>query len=144
MWCIVVALPECIISACVFLSYHTAYMNYLSFGTAVIEVGNNLHLILPEGAFPLSATSSSSPVTSVLTPVSPVHMSSVSVKQTYHPAAVTPLQRYRATAPLLIPAPIRKPMLTSAAAHSSPAASTQPAAHAAADKVRLEINLHLV
>ncbi|GAA6218681.1 RNA exonuclease 1 homolog [Lates japonicus] len=112
----------------------SAYMNYLSFGTAVIEVGNNLHLILPEGTFPLSATSSSSPVTSVLTPVSPVHMSSVGVKQTYHPAAVTPLQRYRATAPLLIPAPIRKPMLTSAAAHSSPAASTQPAAHAAADK----------
>ncbi|XP_069562676.1 RNA exonuclease 1 homolog [Brachyistius frenatus] len=41
-----------------------ACLNYISLGTAVIEVGNNLHLILPDGAFPLPVTSTSSPVTS--------------------------------------------------------------------------------
>ncbi|XP_040010717.1 RNA exonuclease 1 homolog isoform X2 [Xiphias gladius] len=114
-----------------------AYMNYLPLGTAVIEVGHNLHLILPEGTFPLPVTSSSGPVTSMLTPVSQMHTSStVGVKQTYHQAALTPVQRYRTTAPVLIPAPTRKPSLTSASAHSSPAASTtpQPAFHAAAAK----------
>ncbi|KAJ4942564.1 hypothetical protein JOQ06_012418 [Pogonophryne albipinna] len=80
------------------------YMNYISLGTAVIGVGNNLHLILPEGTFPLPVTS------------------------------ITPMQRYRTTAPVLIPAPARKPSLTSAfaATLSSPAASTtsQTAVHA--------------
>ncbi|XP_045890880.1 RNA exonuclease 1 homolog isoform X2 [Micropterus dolomieu] len=105
-----------------------AYINYVPLGTAVIEVGNNLHLILPEGAFPLPVTSSSSQVTSVLTPISQVHMSTVAVKQIYHPPSVTPLQRYRTTAPVLIPAPARKPSLTSAfaLAHSNPAVSTTP------------------
>ncbi|XP_008416192.1 RNA exonuclease 1 homolog isoform X4 [Poecilia reticulata] len=45
-----------------------AYLNCVPLGTAVIEVGSDLHLILPQGHFPLSATSSSSPVSSVLTP----------------------------------------------------------------------------
>ncbi|XP_044051335.1 RNA exonuclease 1 homolog isoform X3 [Siniperca chuatsi] len=110
-----------------------AYYNYIPLGPAVIEVGNNLHLILPEGTFPLPVTSSSSQVTSVLTPISQVHMNAVAVKQTYHSPAVTPVQRYRTTAPVLIPAPARKPSLTSAfaLAHSNPAVSTpQAAVHA--------------
>ncbi|XP_022621009.1 RNA exonuclease 1 homolog isoform X1 [Seriola dumerili] len=113
-----------------------AYMNYLSLGTAVIEVGNNLHLILPEGTFPLPVTSSCSSIASVLTPVSQVHTSTVGMKQTYHPAVVSSLQKYRTTAPVLIPAPTRKPLLISALTHLSPASSTtpQPAGHAAAVK----------
>ncbi|XP_037632608.1 RNA exonuclease 1 homolog isoform X3 [Sebastes umbrosus] len=101
-------------------------LNYISLRTAVIGADNNLHYILPEGMFPLPVTSSSSQVTSVLTPISQVHTSSVAVRQMYHPIAVTPVQRYRTTAPVLIPAPARKPSLTSAfaSAHSSPAASS--------------------
>ncbi|XP_033973498.1 uncharacterized protein zgc:152968 isoform X6 [Trematomus bernacchii] len=108
------------------------YMNYISLGTAVIGVGNNLHLILPEGTFPLPVTSSQ--VTSVLTPISHLPTSYGAVRQMYHLPAVTPMQRYRTTAPVLIPAPARKPSLTSAfaATLSSPAASTtsQTAVHA--------------
>ncbi|XP_063754369.1 RNA exonuclease 1 homolog isoform X2 [Eleginops maclovinus] len=102
------------------------YMNYISLGTAVIGVGNNLHLILPEGTFPLPVTSSSGQVTSVLTPISQVPTSTVAVRQMYPLPVVTPMQRYRTTAPVLIPAPARKPSLTSAfaAAHSSPTTST--------------------
>ncbi|XP_034396655.1 RNA exonuclease 1 homolog [Cyclopterus lumpus] len=107
-----------------------AHMNYISLGTAVIGADNNLHLILPEGIFPLPGTSSSSQVTSVLTPISQVHTSTLAVRQMYHPAAVMPLQRYRTTAPVLIPAPARKPSLASAFAssHSSPAAFAAPQA----------------
>ncbi|XP_039658735.1 RNA exonuclease 1 homolog isoform X3 [Perca fluviatilis] len=107
-----------------------AYMNYVSLGTAVIGVGNNLHFILPEGTFPLPVTSSSSQVTSVLTPLSQVYPSTAAVRQMCHPPAVTPVQRYRTTAPVLIPAPARKPSLNSAfsSAHSSPAVSTTPLA----------------
>ncbi|KAM6930971.1 uncharacterized protein FYW49_002896 [Xenentodon cancila] len=48
------------------------YLNYIPVGTAVIEVGNNLHLILPQGAFPLSvAPSTSSPVPPVFSPPVP-------------------------------------------------------------------------
>uniref|UniRef100_A0A3B4ZP67 Uncharacterized LOC103375798 n=1 Tax=Stegastes partitus TaxID=144197 RepID=A0A3B4ZP67_9TELE len=114
-----VSLPECIISACTFLSHPAGYLNYVPLGTAVIEVGNNLHLILPEGAFPLPVTSSPSPPTTVLTPVSRVHPSAFTVKQTYHPPAATPVQRYHSTAPVLIPAPARKPSLTPAFASAS-------------------------
>lgn len=113
---------------CAFVLCFTAYMNYIPLGTAVIGVGNNLHLILPEGAFPLPV--SSSPVTSVLTPISQVQTSCVAVKQMYHPPVVNPLHRYRTTAPVLIPALARKPSLTSAlgSAHSIPAAPTPPQA----------------
>lgn len=103
-------------------------MNYIPLGTAVINMGNNLHLILPEGAFPLPVASSSSPVTSVLTPINQGHTSTLTVKQAYFPPAVTPVQRYRTAAPVLIPAPARKPSLTSAfaLAQSSPIALTVP------------------
>ena len=128
--------------ACVFLPYLTAYINYIPVGTAVLEVGNNLHLILPQGAFPLPVSSNSSPVTSVLTPISQVRTSPVTMKQsyhpqTYHPPAVTPVQRYRTAPPLLIPAPARKPSLTSgfASAHSSTANPTAPQTANATAKV---------
>ncbi|XP_023143924.2 uncharacterized protein LOC111580423 isoform X3 [Amphiprion ocellaris] len=108
-----------------------AYLNYIPVGTAV-EVGDNLHLILPEGAFPLPVASSSSPVTTVLTPISQMHQSAFTVKQTYHPPIVTPVQRYCSTAPVLIPPPVRKSSLTSAFAstslQSSPASCTVPQA----------------
>lgn len=126
----------CVFFVLFFLSHSTAHMNYISLGTAVIGVDNNLHLILPEGLFPLPASSGSGHVTSVLTPISQVTTSAVAVRQMYHPPAVTPLQRYRTTAPVLIPAPARKPSLASAFA-SSPAASAAPqAAVHAAVKVR--------
>ncbi|XP_047237514.1 RNA exonuclease 1 homolog isoform X2 [Girardinichthys multiradiatus] len=96
-----------------------AYLNYIPFGTAVVEVGNNMHLILPQGSFPLSVTSTSSPVASVLTTVSQVHPKPDTFKQTNAPAAVTPLPRYRSTAPVLIAAPARRPALNSAFASTS-------------------------
>ncbi|CAK6959725.1 RNA exonuclease 1 homolog [Scomber scombrus] len=107
-----------------------AYINYIPLGTAVIEVGNNLHLILPQASFPMPVSSNSNPVTSVLTPISQVHTSPLTMKQTYHQPAVTPLQRYRTAPPLLIPVPARKPALNSgfASAHSGPANPTTPQA----------------
>ncbi|XP_026178439.2 RNA exonuclease 1 homolog isoform X3 [Mastacembelus armatus] len=109
----------------------SAYMNYIPFGTTVIDVGNTLHLILPEGTFPLPVSSSTSPVTSVLTPIN-------QVKQTYHPPGLIPVQRCRTTAPVLIPPLARKPSLSPAfdLAQSNPAIFTtpQPAVHAAAAK----------
>ncbi|XP_038156441.1 RNA exonuclease 1 homolog [Cyprinodon tularosa] len=96
-----------------------ACVNFIPIGTAVIEVGNNVHLILPQGSFPLSVSSTSSPVTSVLTPVSRVHPNPGTVKQTSAPAAVTPLPRHRSTVPVLIAAPARRPALCSALASTS-------------------------
>ncbi|XP_030272373.1 RNA exonuclease 1 homolog isoform X3 [Sparus aurata] len=101
-----------------------AYVNYIPLGTAVIGVGNNLHLILPQGTFPLPVTSSSCPVTSVLTPISQVQTNAVAVKQTNYPPAASTVQRYRTTAPVLIPAPARKPSMAFASAHSSQATSS--------------------
>ncbi|XP_028269792.1 RNA exonuclease 1 homolog [Parambassis ranga] len=102
------------------------YLSFIPLGTTV-DVGNNLHLILPEGTFPLTVASSSSPVTSVLTPISQVHMSSLLAKQTYQAPAVFPVQRCRPAVPVLIPAPARKPTLPSLPSlHSGPAASATP------------------
>ncbi|KAM4578001.1 uncharacterized protein V3H82_007507 [Fundulus diaphanus] len=104
-----------------------AYLNCIPLGTAVIEVGNNVHLVLPEGSFPISVASSSTAVTPVLTPVTQVHPNA---------AAAAP-SRYRPTAPLLIPAPPRRPALSSALASTSsqsavgPSTASQPAAQAA-------------
>ncbi|XP_014850752.1 PREDICTED: RNA exonuclease 1 homolog isoform X2 [Poecilia mexicana] len=91
-----------------------AYLSCVPLGTAVIEVGSDLHLILPQGHFPLSATSSSSPVSSVLTPMSRVHPNPTAVRQTTSPAAVSALPKYRSTAPLLIAAPARRPAASTA------------------------------
>ncbi|XP_041642485.1 RNA exonuclease 1 homolog isoform X2 [Cheilinus undulatus] len=110
--------PENLLSAAV----QNAAMNYIPLGTAMIDMGSNVHLILPEGTFPLSVTSSSSQVTSVLTPITQVYTSPVTVKQAYNPPLLNPVQRYRTTAPVLIPAQVRKPTFnsTSALAHPSP------------------------
>ncbi|XP_061586255.1 RNA exonuclease 1 homolog [Cololabis saira] len=110
-------------------------LNYIPVGTTVVEVGNGLHLILPQGAFPLSvASSTSSPVTSVLTPVSQVQPSAVTAKETYHPPGVTAVQRFRSTAPLLIDAPPRRPPLNSALASTSLHSLVSSATHNAAVK----------
>lgn len=120
-----------------FLSYPTGCVNYVRLGTAVINVGNNLHLILPEGTFPVAP--SPGPVPSVLTPIGRVQMSPSTVTQTCHPPAVTATQRCRTPTAVLIPALARKPLPTPAfaLAHSSPAslAVPPPAVHSAV-KVR--------
>ncbi|XP_039906396.1 RNA exonuclease 1 homolog isoform X1 [Simochromis diagramma] len=110
-----------------------AFVNYIPLGPAVIEVGNNLHLILPDGAFPVPISSNSNPVTPVLTPINQVHTRALAIKQTYHPHAVTPMhpmQRCRLAAPVLIPAVARKPLLnstfTSASLRSTSTISTVP------------------
>uniref|UniRef100_A0A667Y1T5 RNA exonuclease 1 homolog n=1 Tax=Myripristis murdjan TaxID=586833 RepID=A0A667Y1T5_9TELE len=99
------------------------YMNCLPVGTAVIEVGKNLHLILPEGTYPLPVTSTASPVTSVLTPIVPVHMSPVTPIHAYHADPVIPVHRYRPAPPAPIPARGRKSLSSSvfASSHSNPA-----------------------
>lgn len=121
-----------------FCSPHlTAYVNCLPAGTAVIEVGNNLHFILSKATFPVTASSTA--VTTVLTPIGQVQTSAgVPVKESYLLPVVTAAQRCRTAATLLIPAPARKPALTSAfpSAHSAPAVpATTPASHTSA-KVR--------
>ncbi|XP_037536164.1 RNA exonuclease 1 homolog [Nematolebias whitei] len=118
---------------------HSAYLNYIPVGTTVIEVGNNLHLILPQGSFPLSVASTSSPVTSVLTPVNRVHPSPVSFNQPNNLPTVTALPRYRPAAPVLIAAPARRPVLNSGFAstlHSTAAPTTSQAPVQAAVKSR--------
>lgn len=111
-----------------------AYLNYIPLGTAVIEVGNNLHLILPDGSFPVA--SSSIPVTPLLTPINPMQTSMVAVKQSCPLPAISPLQRTRSTAPILIPALARKSLTPNVAATHSAAAAPVPASAATAVKVR--------
>ncbi|KAM3610176.1 uncharacterized protein V6R79_000157 [Siganus canaliculatus] len=107
-----------------------AYMNYIPLGSAVIEVGNNLHLILPEGTFPLPVTTDPNPVPSVLTPVSQVQMSTFTVKQGHHPV-ITPVQRYRTTPPAFSPQPLRKPPLSTCLVPTRLAPSASTATQAA-------------
>lgn len=110
-------------------------MNYIPLGTAVIGVGNNLHLILPNEAFPV--TSSSNPVNSVLTPIGHVQTSALAIKPTCSLPAMTPLQRTRTTAPILIPALARKSLTsTSAGTHAGPAPPVSASAATMAVKVR--------
>ncbi|XP_057687868.1 RNA exonuclease 1 homolog isoform X2 [Corythoichthys intestinalis] len=74
---------------------------YITPGSTVLNVGNNLHLILPQGAVPI--TSNLSDVTSVLTPITPGH----SVPIANRPAGDSAV-RHRSVTPLLIPAtPLR-------------------------------------
>lgn len=109
-------------------------MNCIPLGAAVIEVGNNLHLILPDDAFPVS--SSSNPVNSVLTPIGHMQTSTLTMKQACSLPAITPLQRSRTTAPILIPALARKSLTsTLAGTHAGPAAPVSASA-AMAVKVR--------
>lgn len=116
---------------CFCFPHHTAYVNCLPAGTAVIEVGNNLHVILSKGTFPVTASSSA--VTTVLTPIGQMQTSAGGpVKESYLLPVVTAAQRCRTAATVLIPAPARKPAPTSAfpSIHSAPAVPTStPASH---------------
>ncbi|XP_061673940.1 RNA exonuclease 1 homolog isoform X2 [Syngnathoides biaculeatus] len=94
-----------------------SYINYVPLGSAVLNVGENLRLILPQGTVPI--TSTSSVVTSVLTPITHLGLASINAK----PAKVSE-QKYRSTAPLLIPATARKPSHPSALALSTASSNT--------------------
>ncbi|XP_074525909.1 uncharacterized protein LOC141790140 [Halichoeres trimaculatus] len=98
-----------------------AYVSCIPLETAVINVGNNLRFILPEGAVALPVTSTPS---QVLTPVTRVLTTPISVTQTSNSPVLTPVQRYRTTAPVIIPAQARRRFSHSAsvAALSAPAA----------------------
>ncbi|XP_008334149.1 RNA exonuclease 1 homolog isoform X2 [Cynoglossus semilaevis] len=103
-----------------------ACTHYPPLENAVIEVGNNFQLIIPEGTFPLPMSSVNSPLTSV----GPVPQSnSLGVKQLCFRAAVTPVQRYHTTATMLIPAQSCRPSPCAVEAHLNPTPSTsyQPA-----------------
>lgn len=102
-----------------------AYVNCLPAGAAFIEVGNNLHLILSRGTFPVAAGSSA--VASVLTPIGQMQTSGGGpVKANYLLPVVTAAQRGRPAPAVLIPAPARKPALAAAfpPAHHAPAVPT--------------------
>lgn len=122
-------------------------MSYISLETGVIKVGDNLHLILPEGTFPLSVASGvSSPGTPVFTPVTPALTTVPSVLTPIAQVLKSPLvlrpkyqavaQRYGTAHPIIIPPLGRKPCFTSTFA-SSPVSSSgsQQATHVTA-KVR--------
>ncbi|KAM9342436.1 uncharacterized protein KZ484_015160 [Pholidichthys leucotaenia] len=111
-------------------SVQNAHLNCIPRGPAVTEVGNNLHFILPEGAFLIPATSGSSSVPPLLIPMNQIHRNTQAPKQIMHPYALTPVQRFRATTPVLIPAPACKASQTTvfppALSQSSSATSTNP------------------
>ncbi|CAL8248163.1 unnamed protein product [Merluccius merluccius] len=69
------------------VSVQNAYMNCIPLGNAVIQVGNSLHFILPEGSYPLPSSMST-----VLTPISTVNTSPM---QSFQLSPVTPVHRYR-------------------------------------------------
>ncbi|CAJ1069304.1 RNA exonuclease 1 homolog isoform X2 [Xyrichtys novacula] len=119
----------------------SAQTTCIPIGTAVVNVGNNLHLILPTSARAFTPSQGYS----VLTPLMKGHTGPVTVKQTYHTPLLTPVQRSRTTAPVLIPAQAQKPSLNfaSAAAHSGPASSAiqdsvQPTAKPVSTKRKLK------
>uniref|UniRef100_A0A3B3ZTJ9 RNA exonuclease 1 homolog-like domain-containing protein n=1 Tax=Periophthalmus magnuspinnatus TaxID=409849 RepID=A0A3B3ZTJ9_9GOBI len=95
---------------------------YIPLGATVIDVGNNLHLVLPEGTFPVSNSSgqvtsvltpittvNTDQVTSVLTPITPVNTHSVTIRQACHPSA--PTQQRRTSQPVIIPPLARRPVM---------------------------------
>ncbi|KAK6312924.1 hypothetical protein J4Q44_G00162710 [Coregonus suidteri] len=77
-----------------------SYVNIIPVGTA-IQVGNNLHFILPEGSYTLPITSANCPVTPVQTPVhTPVTPVPVQPQPTaYIPAKPIPTKRKAKTRP---------------------------------------------
>ncbi|XP_077456107.1 uncharacterized protein LOC144073971 [Stigmatopora argus] len=99
--------------------HHNVYANYVALGSTVLNVGNNLHLILPQGAVPI--TSNSSSITSVLTPITSGCPGSV-VDQT----ASTSVLRHRSVTPVLIPATPLRPSRHSVAMVLSTAAGNPP------------------
>ncbi|CAL8344559.1 unnamed protein product [Lota lota] len=74
------------------VSVQSAYMSCIPVGNAVIQVGNNLHFILPEGSYPLPISSMANSVSTVLTPISGVNTSGM---QSFQLSTVTPVHRSR-------------------------------------------------
>ncbi|XP_077376903.1 uncharacterized protein LOC144018542 isoform X2 [Festucalex cinctus] len=94
------------------------YVNYIPPGSTVLNVGDNLRLILPQGTLPLNSTSHE--VTSVITPIGQAHLGPAASE-----TVSTSVQRYRSTAPLLIPAtPLRRSRSSSAVEFPAAASKT--------------------
>lgn len=81
-----------------------------------MDVGNNLHLVLPEGTFPVSG--SSHQVTSVLTPTSQVNVNPITIKKS-NQSGVAPAQQKRTMQPV-IPPLARKLVATASATRCTP------------------------
>ncbi|KAJ0019885.1 hypothetical protein NQD34_007454 [Periophthalmus magnuspinnatus] len=119
-----------------------SYVSYIPLGATVIDVGNNLHLVLPEGTFPVSNSSgqvtsvltpittvNTDQVTSVLTPITPVNTHSVTIRQACHPSA--PTQQRRTSQPVIIPPLARRPVMATTSTNqcsSTPASVVKPVA----------------
>ncbi|KAM3868434.1 RNA exonuclease 1 homolog [Diretmus argenteus] len=88
---------------------HSAYMNCIPVGTTMIEVGDNLHFILPEGTYPLPLSAIASPVASILTPITPGHKSStISVFASVHSSLAAPTPPQAAVHVLAKPMPTKR------------------------------------
>ncbi|KAK7934340.1 hypothetical protein WMY93_005236 [Mugilogobius chulae] len=124
------------------------YVTHLSVGATVIDVGNNLHLVLPEGTFPMS--DSSGQVTSVLTPITPDNANSVSsVPTPVRPAntaninmkracpSSTQSQQRRNSQPVIIPPLAHRPV-TAATSPSQCSPMPVPVAKPVATKRKLK------
>lgn len=90
----------------------------------VIELGSNLHLVLPEGTFPVSDTSGQ--VSTILTPITTVNTNPFTVRQTCYQSTAT--QQKLITQPVLIPALARKPVSGSAAPSANQGSGAQGSA----------------
>lgn len=104
------------------------YVSYIPVGATLINMGNNLHLVLPEGTFPV--TDGSSRITSVLTPISqvntcPITIKPVTIKPPCHPTV--PSQQKRPMPPVIIPPLARRPASASSAAASTNLCTSTPA-----------------
>lgn len=111
----------------IFCSAHaTAYVNCLPAGTAVINVGNNLHFIVSKDSVPIG----SSAVTTILTPIGHVQASVGGlVKENCLFPVVSAAQRGHTAATVLIPIPARRPAPTVPAYSVSAAPTSVPAGH---------------
>ncbi|XP_055017516.1 RNA exonuclease 1 homolog isoform X2 [Boleophthalmus pectinirostris] len=90
-----------------------SYVSYIPLGATVIDVGNNLHLVLPEGTF--SVSDSPGQVNSVLTPITPANTHSMTIRQAGHPSA--PTQQRCTSQPVIIPPLARRPIMATTSAN---------------------------
>ncbi|KAM9810538.1 uncharacterized protein ACB057_004481 [Neosynchiropus ocellatus] len=109
------------------------YVSCIPLGSTLVEVGNNVHLILPQGTFHLPVTSSASPVTSVLTPITHVQLKTAN----FQPAMI--VGQRALTRPQVIPPPNLRPSPnTRAVPIAAPALPPAPAAKPAAAKRKMK------
>ncbi|XP_053726994.1 exonuclease GOR-like isoform X1 [Synchiropus splendidus] len=109
------------------------YVSCIPLGSTLVEVGNNVHLILPQGTFHLPVTSSASPVTSVLTPITHVQL-----KAANFPPATMVAQKHP-TRPQVIPPPnLRSALNTRAIPTAATVLPPAPAAKPAAAKRKMK------